>query len=356
MSNAASIQSARPVIAVEGRDQAALTAGLVNLLIVENATGLYRCEALFGNWDASAGYLFLDRRLLDFGKAFKVKLNADDRSTIFEGRMMGIEAVFPEGSAPRTLCVLAEDRLQDLRMTRRTRTFSDVSDADVFRRIANDHSLTPELDVNGTTHKLVAQVNQSDLAFVRERARAIDAEVWVSNNTLFVKSHTARGRDSLQLRYPSQALRAFSVMADLAQQRTSVAATGWDVAGKQMLKQEATEQSLRSELGNDEGGASILRARIGERKECLAHTVPLTSDEARAEAESYFKLGARRFVVGRGVAQTDERLRVGNRVEIDGVGTLFNGKYAFSEVRHRFDGAGLRTEFVAERAGIGRPG
>ena len=37
------------------------------------------------------------------------------------------------------------------------------------------------------------------------------------------------------------------------------------------------------------------------------------------------------------------------------IGPLFSGKYYVVEVRHRFDSQkGLRTEFTAERAGIGK--
>ena len=36
-------------------------------------------------------------------------------------------------------------------------------------------------------------------------------------------------------------------------------------------------------------------------------------------------------------------------------GPLFSGKYYVCEVKHLFDGEGLRTEFVAERPGLGKP-
>ena len=63
----------------------------------------------------------------------------------------------------------------------------------------------------------------------------------------------------------------------------------------------------------------------------------------------------RRFVVGHGVAKTTGALRVGAVLDLDGLGPLFNGKYYLAEVRHRFDaGRGLRSEFSAERAGLGR--
>lgn len=355
MPDSAGARAARPTLNIGGRDNPALSDGLMHLLIVEDVHGLYRCEALFGNWGAvngSTDFLYFDRRLLDFGKSFKVKLGADDSTTIFDGRIMALEAEFPEGEAPR-LRVLAEDRFQDLRMTRRTRTFADLSDADIMRQIANEHGLTPQINVSGPTSKVLAQVNQSNLAFLRERARAIDAEVWVNGSNLVAKSHDARPQATLQLTY-QQELRSFTVLADLSHQRSSVATCGWDVAGKSSLKYEASDQAIRSELESDESGASILQAKIGARKESLAHTVPLTSAEAQLEAESFFKMNARRFVVGRGVAEIDAKLRAGNRVELLKLGALFSGKYYLCEVRHLFDGRGIRTEFTAERAGIGR--
>jgi len=347
------LEDARPIVAIDGQDNAVLRSGLLSLLVVEHASGLYRCEALFGNWGAvknRTDFLYFDRKVLDFGKALAIKLGAD---AVFDGRIMAMEANFPEGQAPE-LNVLAEDRLQDLRMTRRTRTFADVSDADVITQIANDHGLTPSVRVNGPTYRVLAQVNQSDLAFVRERARAIDAEVWMDRKTLNAQSHADRNEGTLQMTRGAQ-LREFTVIADLAHQRTSVTASGWDVSSKASLKYEATDSVISGEVNDDDSGASVLKSALGERKESIAHTVPLTSQEAQAEAEAFFKMSARRFVVGQGVAEPNARLRVGSRVDLHGLGPLFSGKYYVSEVRHRFDGInGLRSEFTAERPGLGR--
>jgi uncharacterized protein len=337
-----------------GQDNIALTEGLLSLLIAESTGGLYRCEALFGNWGTRNGqidFLYFDRRSLDFGKSFKVKLGQD---TLFDGKITGLEAHFPEGRPPQ-LAVLAEDRFQDLRMSRRTRVFTDVSDSDAFNRIAGDHGLTPNVSVTGPTHKVLAQVNQSDLAFMRERARSIDAELWMDGNTLNARSHANRNGGTLQMGFGNK-LREFSVLADLSGQRTGVTVGGWDVAGKAGLKFEATESVIGGELGGDTGGASILSSAFGQRKETLAHTVPITSAEAQSAAESYFKMAARRFVIGRGVAQPNPKLRVGSYLKLDGLGPLFSGKYYVAEVQHIFDALGLRSEFVAERPGLGQAG
>lgn len=347
------LRESRPDFFVGGEEKPALAGGLVGLSIVEDTTGLYRCEARFGNWgvkDASTDFLYFDRQVLDFGKDFQVKLSGN---VVFDGRVMGLEASFPEGQAPE-ITVLAEDRFQDLRMTRRTRTFADVSDADVFNRIASDYGLSPSVDVQSPTYKVLAQVNQSDLAFMRERARSIDAELWMDGKTLNVKARASRNGSTVEMTRGNQ-LREFRVLADLAMQRTNVKVSCWDVPSKREQDGDADESVIGGEVGNDESGVSILQSKIGARKESLAHSVALNSDEARAVAESFFRMSARRFVVGYGVAETKSDVRVGNYVDLKALGPIFSGKYYLTEVRHLFDNAkGIRTEFRAERAGLGR--
>jgi Bacteriophage probable baseplate hub protein len=354
MPSGTALRIARPTLSVDGAEKAFLAQGLLGLTVVESVAGLFRCEAVFGNWGLTgqrAGFLYFDRALLDFGKPFRVDVEG---KTLFDGRITGLEAHFPEGRPPE-LTVLAEDRFQDLRMTRRTRTFTDVSDADVMSAIAGDHGLTPEINVSGPTHKVLSQVNQSDLAFIRERARTLDAELWMEDRTLHVTARANRGGSRLQLAWQGN-LREFSVLADLAPQRSSVQVTGWDVSNKSAITHEATESAVSSEVGGDTSGISILASALGSRKESVAHGVPLSSDEARTRAESCLKFIARRFVTARGVAEIDPQLRAGSVAQIEGLGPLFSGRYYVSDVRHRFDGdTGMRTEFGAERPGIGQP-
>jgi phage protein D len=351
-SSASAFVAASPAINLGGQDKAELSAQLLDLAIWENSLGLYRCEASFGNWgnvNGKIGFRYFDRATIDFGKAIKIKLGDD---VLFEGRVMGLTAAFPEAAPPR-IVMLADDRLQDLRMTRRTRTFADKSDSDAMRSIASDHSLSSDIDVSGPTHKVLAQVNQSDLAFLRERAHAVGAEVWVEGTKLCVKKRSARSNGTVALTWQNQ-LREFTVTADLASQRTAVSVSGWDVSGKQAIKADATDSAVSSELGNDTSGISILK-NIAPRKENLAHPVPVTTNEAQSAADAFFRTSARRFVTGRGVAETSKALRVGAQVDLKEIGPLFSGKYTVTAVCHRFDGAnGLRTEFEVERPGIGQ--
>jgi hypothetical protein len=351
---ATGIRIARPSIYIGGQSDIALGQALLQLIISEDVQGLYHCEARFGNWGPkgnSIGFMYFDRKKLDFGKPMQIKI---DQDKIFDGRISAIEANFGEARPPE-IAVLLEDRFQDLRMTQRTRTFADVSDSDVMNRIASDYGLQPNIDVSGPSYKVLAQVNQSDLSFLRERARAIDAEIWLDDKSLHCQSRTKRNNGTVKVNYGGE-LREVTVIADLAGQRTSVKVNGWDISGKSAMTYEASDQVISGELGSDTSGISILKSAFGDRKEALAHTVPLSSREAQTEAETVMRMTARRFVVAHGITQADAKLRVGTYIDMQGLGPLFSGKYYLCHVKHVFEGTqGFLTTFSAERSGIGQP-
>jgi phage protein D len=351
---AAAIQPSRPVIAIAGEDSSTLTGGLLQMSTSEDVHGLANCELEFGNWGPNGSgpaFLFFDRELLDFGKQIDVTVAG---TKLFSGRISAIEGRFPQGNTP-SVAVLAEDRFQDLRMTRRTRTFAEASDAEAFASIASDHGLSPDLSIEGPNHRVLAQLNQSDLAFMRERARALDAELWIEGATLKAKPRSARTGTPITLTYGKE-LRELRVTADLADQATLVAVNGWDVAGKSTVNERADGSLVANELARGESGPSVLEGTFGERPDAVANAVPLTSVEARARAEALMKRRARRFLVAHGTAETHPEVRVGATLRLAELGPLFNGDFYLAGVRHLFDGSqGLRSELELERPGLGKP-
>ena len=346
--------SSRPDFIVDGQPVPDLGQGLQQLELLETTEGLARCEVSFSNWGLRKGlsnYLYFDRRTLEFGKPFQVNFAG---AALFVGRIMGLEATFADSQTP-TISVLAEDRFQDLRMTRRTRSFENISDSELVRQIASDHSLNDGVDLAGPTYARLTQVNQSDLAFLRERMRSAEAELWIEGTTLHAVPRARRQAAPLSLALGSQ-LHSFTVLADLAHQRSSVIATGWNVSAKSPIQCEASDSVISGELNGDTSGATILNSTVGTLKEVIAHAVPSTPEEATTIAESHFKQIARRFLTGRGVADTQAGLKVGAVVNLANLGPLFSGQYYVTQARHRFDATnGLRTEFTAERPGLGRP-
>jgi phage protein D len=350
------LYSARPKITIEGNENPLLAEGIVSLIVHECDDGIYRLEAVFGNWGAnseSVGYLYFDRDVFDFGHRVEIEMgDGDAAARIFKGRITGLEGRFSEDRPPQML-ILAEDRLQDLRMVRRTRTFEDVTVDDVIDQIGRDHGLETRIDLDSPTYRVLAQMNQSDLAFIRERARDVDAETWIDGDTLHAQSRSRRTTGEFSLRYRRR-LKAFSVIADLAHQRTHLAASGWDVASKEKLEVEVGRSAIASELDGGTSGSEILQSSFGRRRETMVHLTPSTAEEADTLANAYFRKMARRFVCGRGIAEGDGRLRAGTHVTLEGIGSLFNGSYYVNEVQHMFTPTeGYQTGFMVERADLG---
>ena len=353
---APAVYGGRPVFTVAGQTQTLLSDRLLGLLVEETVEGLYRAEGTFANFDQVGNgfdFVYFDRKLLDFGKQVAIQMGGGQAAgTVFSGRIMALEGRFPHLRPPEIL-FMAEDRLQDLRMTRRTRTFENVSDADLFRQVASQQGLQANVDVSGPTYKVLAQVNQSDLAFLRERARAVDAELWVDDQQLNVTSRSKRKTNEVTLTY-KEGLFEFSAMGDLADQSSGFSVTGWDVSSKQAISFRATSSALGGELNGDLGGSAILQQAIGQRDQQVVHTLPFTSQEAQALAEAHYRRWARRFVTGTGMADGDGRIQVGTSLTLNGLGKLFEGHYYVTAVRHLFDPAnGYRTWFAVERPGIG---
>lgn len=351
------LYSSRPRIRIDGRQDARIDAGLLNLWVMEDESGLYRCELTFGNWgshDNRLDYLYFDRSVFDFGKQIDIEVgDGAAAAPLFSGRISAMEGRFIEQRPPE-IQILAEDRLQDLRMVRRTRTFEDVSLDDVLDTIASDHGLQLQIDIDSPQYKTLTQVNQSDLAFIRERARLIDAEVWVEGDDLYVQARSRRKVASLELTY-KQRLHAFSVLADIAHQRSTLSVGGWDVGAKDRLDYSAGRDCIQSEVGDGLGGAQVLDDAFGSRHERVVHLTPMSDEETQNLAGSHYRTLARRFVTGRGLAEGDARLKAGAHVTINGVGGLFNGLYFVNSVHHLFcQETGFRTRFSVERPFIGR--
>ena len=88
-----------------------------------------------------------------------------------------------------------------------------------------------QLDADGPTHDVVQQFNQSDLAFLRERARRIQAELWATEGSLHLATRDRRPGTSVTMTRGSDLI-SVSAKADLAEQCTAVRVSGYDASAR----------------------------------------------------------------------------------------------------------------------------
>jgi Bacteriophage probable baseplate hub protein len=359
--------SVSPVFTVAGERSPDLGRDCIRLEITEDTEGLRTLKAEFvavgaGATGAGSDLRYLDGQIMDFGNSISVVLGPDGgQHVVFDGTVSGLEAVFGDGVPPRVLAY-AEDAMMRLRMTRRMRTYTNVTDADIARQIADLHSLDSDVAADGPRFDVVQQVNQSDLAFLRERARRIQAELWCEGRTLHFSTRDMRNGTQVQLVRSGQLL-SIRLLADLAHQRQEVRVTGFDSAAAKVIDEKAGDEVVVAESSSGRTGPQVVAMALGPSREKPPKPWPLTfrfrdvaqsGDQAKAWARAEMLRRARAFVTVEALTRGSPELVVGSIVELQDVGQPFSGGgYYVTRFCHTFDHtAGLRTRFSAERSTV----
>ncbi|SEI82741.1 phage late control D family protein [Demequina mangrovi] len=347
---------ASPVFTVAREVVGTLARDCVRLTIDEGVDGLRTLEARFvASGIGAAGppgpMLHLDGSEFDFGTEIQVAVGGSGaQHEVFDGAVSAIEAVFGD-SEPPAVVMLAEDPLMRLRMTRRMRTYTDVTDADVVRQLAQEHGLDADVAAEGPRHDVLQQINQSDLAFLRERARLLQTDLWCRDGTLHLSDRPSRTGARITLLHGGDLLTC-RISADLAHQRTEVVVSGYNTRTEDVIDERAGAEAIQAEAQPGRTGPQVLEQAFGASAGMRVREVPETAAQASAWARAEMLRRSRRFVTVHGTTRGTPQLDVGSQVRLELVGPPFDGDgYYVTRVTHTYDNVrGLRTSFQAERA------
>lgn len=347
-----------PVFTVKGELAADMARDCVKMEVDEGVEGLKTLRLyLNGAGPGAPGppepMQYLDGQQVDFGVPIQVAIGPRSGQRVaFDGVVSAIEAVFTDAQPPLVV-VSAEDTFMRLRMTRRSHTYTNVSDADIADEIARFHGLRAEVDADGPRYDVVQQMNQSDLAFLRERARLTRSELWCDGNVLHYASRTKRNGTRLTL-VQSNELLGIRLCADLAHQRTEVVVTGYDARTAETIEESADSAVVTAEAAPGRVGPDALEKALGASVSMRVREVALNSAEAVAYAKAEMLRRARSFVTVMGTTRGTPDMTVGSILDLRAVGKAFDGDgYYVTRVQHTFDlERGLRTHFEAERSTV----
>jgi Bacteriophage probable baseplate hub protein len=349
------VYSAIPTLRVDGQPNNKATAQLLAMEMRESEGGMSALELRFSNRGSFAGGLggavFDDAAVFKLGTLLDVYAGVVSSPTqIFHGSVTALEGRYPRAGAPE-LIVLAEDAMQQARMTRRTKTWDGVTLSGVVQQVAAQLGLTPQVDSLDGDIGTQIQFNETDLQFLRRLLARYDADMQAVGTELHAAPRASAQRNTVQLDMNSQ-LREVRVIADLADQATAATVTGWDYAQGQTIT--ATSQSSSFGPGSGATGADSLTQALQSRSEHLGQFAALNAGEAQAIADADFTQRSRRFVVAHGTAEGNADLRVGTHLTLTGLGPLFSNTFYVTATTHRFDTEnGYETQFTAECAYLG---
>jgi phage protein D len=295
------------------------------------------------------------------GSEITIKLGyVDALEKIFDGEVTGVGVAFAEQGA--TLTVTGHSRLHWLNGNTKTATFLEMTDSDIASKIANDAGLQPDVDRTDTKFPWMGQTAQTDLDFLRMRARLIGYEVAAEGKSLLfhkrpdgeAKSFTLVWGDEQRAFADSQALPLlrFTPTLNAKSPVTKVTVRGQHPTTREAITGTATSGDETDKSGTP--GADVTKKAFGKPQELEVTDVPVASqEEADALAKALFNERAQGLVTGSGSTVGTPSIRARSVVDLEGIGPQFSGPYTITQSTHKLDSSGYSTSFNARRGSVG---
>ena len=255
----------------------------------------------------------------------------------------------------RTLDVEAEARSVELNRVVRTRSFENVTVADVARTIASDAGFGPDqqqVDDTGEVLPVVTQARLTDAQFLRRWASRLGFEFFVDFDGLHFHPRRLGERPVRVIRYFTDpglgdVLEDPSVENDVTARPGRVRVRGRDPMTRQDIDVQADNDTDADRdtlapvidiIDPETGNARTVERRLGS--EDVVPTADATSTQATARARARFRRAQQVAVKMRVPIVGDPLLFAKTVVQVEGMGRRLSIRYYVEEVEHDLSPSG----------------
>ena len=302
-----------------------------------------------------ADITYVNGRPFDLGKEVEISAAKGDGSShpLIKGEITALEPQFLSGRISY-LVVRGYDKLHRLYREVKTVAHKNKKDSDIASAIAGAAGLSAQVDATTTTYEHLFQYNQSDMAFLMQRAWRIGFECFAQEGKLYFRKPPAiSGGASLTW---GEDLQTFEPRATLAEQVSDVEVRGWDMVTMEAVVGKASASSdgkLYSATGDSKKGYSWAGS-FGTGKYIITDQPVVDKAEADTLAKARMNEISGANIEAAGTAFRRPDVIAGKVVKIEGVGTRFNGNYLVTKARHRYSHEGLYVDFevLGARTGL----
>ncbi|MGW6278564.1 VgrG-related protein [Kribbella sp. NPDC055071] len=318
-------------------------------------------ELVFDDRDV-AGQLLTELAIgTEVGVAAASPLRAGDPKMLMTGEVTAIEAEYGETASITVRGYTQDHRLQRIR---RSRTFVNMSDADIARKVARDAGLMiGQVTPCRTVYEHVGQVNQTDWEFLAGRAAAIGFDFGVSHGKFFF-GHREVGAP-VPLRLLSN-LVSFAPRVTVGNLAGEAEVRVWDPMAAKVVSGRAPVSSgdggfadqVTQLVANGNGRTTPTAGSTvsGEHGPRPSENATVISDDpgavtatlgpaAQARAEGLAGRLADTFAEAVGESIGDPWLSTGREIEVSGVAAPFAGRWTVTRARHELRDGRYRTRF-----------
>jgi uncharacterized protein involved in type VI secretion and phage assembly len=291
-------------------------------------------------------FALFDEDRFTVGTSVDVAFRAeDDLLVVTRGEVTAL-TVEPTSRGRHELALTGLDGTHRLARGPRQRTFVQMTDAAIASQIADEHGLEARVEASGDPHPYVIQRDETDLAFLRQRAARIGFDLWVAEGVLHFEPRPSAAASTPPLVW-GQNLTWFRVRYSSTERCDEVLVRSWDPDARRAVVGRASQPDPPTTAPFAEQLASASDRAFGRITRSAGRFPAASSGEADALAGSLLSRASTSGVTVKAEAAGDPRLAAGATVALEGVGTRLAGSYVVTSVVHSY-GAGqrYRTDLV----------
>lgn len=307
--------------------------------------------------DSAGGFKFIDSSRFALGAALVISVGAqpsDEASelteTLFEGEITAIEPLFLSGGRAQ-LQIRGYDRSHRLTHARNTRTFLQMSEADILKKILQESGFTADVEqgsLNTLRYEYFIQYNQTDWEFLWEHARRFGYRIQTKDRKVsFKKLNSETPGRVIELTW-GEDLTSFEPRISLAGQVTAVTATSWDPDRKEQAKSEVSSASMGNNpsISQSNSGSKAIQKVTSKVAEHIADQPFQETSVGKALADGLISARESDFIRATAYCEEgDPRIAAGKKVKIKNVGAKFGGTYLVTKATHHFQNGKYTTRF-----------
>jgi phage protein D len=313
-----------------------------------NLPGMFTLE-LVGRDPQPNGVIWADAADLTLGTRIEVSFGYhEDIEPVIAGEVTALEPVF-RVSGPSTLLVRGYDRRHRLNGARRTRTFTGQRDSEIAAQICSEADVPLEAEDSGVIHDYMVQADQTDLEFLRARARDIHFDMTMAGDTVLFRPAANASEPVLTLTFADDLIEFHPRMSLLPM--TELQVRGWDPRSKDKapFAALAVPEQQRGTMGGEMFAGEATGILFGSQLETVPASIA-SQAEADSLAAARLNQAALTFITGYGRCRGRTDLRVGKVIAIRDIGARFSGEYYVTFTVHSYTQRdGYITRFQVRR-------
>ncbi len=266
---------------------------------------------------------------------------------VIEAEIVRVEHQYSSTEAS-TVSLTGFDKMFRLNRDKKSRSFLKMKDSAIASKLAGELGLSGDVDATSTTHEYIFQNNQSNLDFLKLRAKRINYEVRVEESKLLFKKLKTQSSEVVELKREDN-LVEFNPKIDATKIVEEVTVTGWDPKTKKLVKGVAKAGAEVLIVSGDAGSKKIKSKYGGASKDFKVDSPLTTKAEADAIAKSRLTALSMDYIFGDGICAGEPKIKAGKVIKVSGIGKKVNGNYYVHSCEHIFNNNGYKTHFEAKR-------